>query len=190
MSRIPLARPTAATGDLAASFGAVRARIGAVPNGFKVLGISPTTLRGYLGFSDALAAGSLTAAERERIAVLTAEVNECGYCLAGHLLAGRAAGLSEAELAASRLGEATDTRAAALLRFAGAVLGHGGDVPDAVLDAARAAGLTDAELIEVVAEVALSTLTNYANRFAQPDLDFPPVTPPPGRSPSPARSDA
>ena len=56
MSRIPLAQPAAATGDLAASFDAVRARLGSVPKGFKVIGVSPNTLHGSLGFSDALAA--------------------------------------------------------------------------------------------------------------------------------------
>ena len=68
-----------------------------------------------------------------------------------------------------------DPRGAALLRFATAVIDYRGDVPDDELAAARRAGLTDAELIEVVAEVSLNTFSNYANRLARPELDFPPV---------------
>ncbi len=175
MSRIPLTDPADATGDVKSSFEAVRSTLGRVPNGIKALGVSPETLHGYLAFSGSLAAGSLSSAERERVAVLTAQRNECGYCLSGHVLAGRAAGLDAAELAASRRGESADPRAAALLAFAHAVIDHRGDVPDAVLASARAAGLDDAELIEIVAAVALNTFTNYANRFVQPQSDFPQV---------------
>ena len=140
-----------------------------------MLAASPHALRGYLGFSAGLGAGALSRAERERIAILTAERNECGYCLAAHTHAGRAAGLSESELEASRVGSAGDHRGAALLRLAGAVIDHRGDVPDEELAAARRAGLDDAELIEVVAEVSVNTFSNYVNRLARPGLDFPPV---------------
>jgi alkylhydroperoxidase family enzyme len=40
---------------------------------------------------------------------------------------------------------------------------------------ARNAGVTDAELAEIVAHIALNTLSNYFNHLAQPDLDFPEV---------------
>jgi uncharacterized peroxidase-related enzyme len=175
MSRIPLTSPERATGDLKASFDAVRASLGTVPNGVKALGASPQTLAGYLQFSGSLTAGSLSRAERERVAVLTAQRNECGYCLSGHTLAGRAAGLDEGELAASRRAESGEARAAALLAFADAVIDHRGDVPDRVLTSAREAGLSDGELIEVVAAVALNTFTNYSNRLARPEYDFPRV---------------
>jgi uncharacterized peroxidase-related enzyme len=153
----------------------VHGRFGAVPNGIKALGASPATLRGYLGFADALGSGTLSRAERERIAVLTAQLNECGYCLSAHTLAGRAAGLSDEDLVATRHGRAADLRTAALLRVAAAVVEHRGDVSDGELAEARAAGLSDAELIEVVAEVSLNTFTNYANRLVRPEHDFPQV---------------
>ena len=175
MSRITPIQPQDATADVRRAFDAVHASFGSVPNGVKVIAASPHALRGYLGLSGALAHGALSKAERERLAVLTAARNRCGYCLAAHTLAGRAAGLSERELEASRAGEAGDERAAALLRLADAVLDHRGDIPDDELAAARRAGLTDAEVVDVVAEVALNTFTNYLNRLARPELDFPPV---------------
>ena len=126
----------------------MKANLGFVPNGVRVLAASAHALRGYLGLSAGLEAGGLSRAERERIAILTAERNECEYCLAAHTHPGRAAGLSEPELRASRVGSAGDPRGAALLRLAEAVIDHRGDVPDEELAAARRAGLTDAELIE------------------------------------------
>lgn len=56
------------------------------------------------------------------------------------------------------------------------MIDHRGDVPADVLAAARAAGLTDAELVQTVAEVSLNTPTNYVNRLAETELDFPRVS--------------
>jgi uncharacterized peroxidase-related enzyme len=175
MSRIPLTDPDHAAGDLRTTFEVVRSKFGVVPNGVRALGVSSHALRGYLDFVGTLGSGLLSRSERERIAVLVAQLNECGYCLSAHTLAGRAAGLTDDELVDSRQGRSVDTRAAALLGFATAVLEDRGDVPEVALAEARAAGLSDAELIEVVAEVALNTFTNYANRFVQPDFDLPEV---------------
>jgi alkylhydroperoxidase family enzyme len=48
-------------------------------------------------------------------------------------------------------------------------------VTDAQLAAARSAGVTDAEVAEVVGHVALNVLTNYFNVLARTEVDFPPV---------------
>ncbi|MFL6116611.1 MAG: carboxymuconolactone decarboxylase family protein [Catenulispora sp.] len=53
------------------------------------------------------------------------------------------------------------------------VVADRGRISDATLERARAAGVTDAELAETVAHVALNTLSNYFNHLARPDLDFP-----------------
>ena len=41
--------------------------------------------------------------------------------------------------------------------------------------AARAAGLDDGKIIEVIAHVASQTLTNYLNNVALTDIDFPAI---------------
>jgi len=175
MSRIPLPQPEAAIGPLKDAFDAVRARYGAVPNGVRTLGVSPEALSGFLSFATTVASGALTAGERERIAVLTAQHNRCGYCLSAHTLGARAAGVSDAEITASRAAKSDDARTHAILAFANAVLMHSGGVGDDDLRAAQGAKLSNAELIEIVAEVALSTFTNYVNRLIEPDYDIPAV---------------
>jgi hypothetical protein len=45
------------------------------------------------------------------------------------------------------------------------------------VDDARAAGVTDAEIGEVVGHIALNVLTNYFNVLAEVDNDWPVVTP-------------
>jgi hypothetical protein len=39
----------------------------------------------------------------------------------------------------------------------------------------RATGFGDAEIIEIVLHVAITTLTNYVNEVAETDIDFPKV---------------
>jgi uncharacterized peroxidase-related enzyme len=175
MSRIALPRPEAATGPLKDAFDAVRARFGAVPNGVRTLGVSPEALSGFLSFATTVASGALTAGQRERIAVLTAQHNRCGYCLSAHTLGARAAGVSDAEIAASRAAKSEDARTHAILAFANAVLMHKGGVGHDDLRDAQDAKLSDAELVEIVAEVTLSTFTNYVNRLIEPDYDIPAV---------------
>ncbi|GAA2362171.1 hypothetical protein GCM10010404_15030 [Nonomuraea africana] len=51
-----------------------------------------------------------------------------------------------------------------------------GRVDSAALATARAAGVTDEEVAEIVAHIALNTLSNYFNHVAEPDLDFPEVS--------------
>ena len=122
MSRIIPIRPEDATGELKKTLDGVKAAFGAVPNGVKVLAVSPAALRGYLRFAGSVASGSLSKADRERVALLTAQRNECGYCLSAHTFAGRAAGVSETELLTSRRGHSKYARSAAVLEFAGSVI--------------------------------------------------------------------
>jgi alkylhydroperoxidase family enzyme len=51
---------------------------------------------------------------------------------------------------------------------------HGRVSPEDVAQA-RAASLSDADIVEVVASVAINVFTNYLNIAADTDVDFPPV---------------
>ena len=153
---------------------AVHKQIGSVPNLFRLVANSPAALEGYLGMSGALAKGSLPAQTRERVALAVAQINDCGYCLSAHSYLGKnLAKLSEAEIAANRHGGSLDPKADAAVRFAIAVTEARGRAADADLAAVRAAGWSDAEILEIVAHVALNTLTNYVNEVARTEVDFP-----------------
>ena len=177
MSRI--ATPASIEASPAASqplLQAVQKQLGSVPNLFRVVGNSPAALEGYLGLNGALAKGKLDAKTRERIALAVAEINGCGYCLAAHTYLGKnLAKLDDAEIAANRAGTSNDAKADAAVRFAGKVVSERGHVALDDLDAVRAAGYGDAEILEIVVHVALNTLTNYVNEVAGTDIDFPVV---------------
>jgi uncharacterized peroxidase-related enzyme len=169
--------PATATGSTKELFDEIRAKLGVVPNMMRVMANSPAVLKGYLGLSGALAAGSLGAQSREQIALAVAEANGCDYCLAVHAAIGASVGLGETEIAAARRGTATDPRRAAAVRLAVALVEGRGRVADAELARVRAAGYTDGEIAEIVAAVALNVLTNYVNILAGTDVDFPRAEP-------------
>jgi uncharacterized peroxidase-related enzyme len=152
----------------------VEKMLGSVPNMFRIISNSPQALEGYLGLNGALARGRLPAATRERIALAVAQRNDCGYCLAAHTYLGtHLAKLEAAEIAANRHGRSTDPKADAAVRFAAQIVEQRGAVgPDGV-EAVRDAGYSDAEIVEIIAHVALNTLTNYVNEVLGTEIDFP-----------------
>jgi uncharacterized peroxidase-related enzyme len=155
---------------------AVKKQLGIVPNLFRLVSSSPAALEGYLGMFAALGKGALPAATRERVALAVAEINACGYCLSAHAYLGKnLAKLDDAEIIANRNGASNDPKANAAVRFAAKVAQVRGHVSDGDLQAVKAAGYSDAQVIEIVQHVALNTWTNYVNEVAKTDIDFPVV---------------
>ena len=176
MSRISPVDRNTPTESVRRNFDAVEKQLGVVPNMMRTMAQSPAVLEGYLGFAAALRRGRLPVALHEQIALAVAEANSCDYCLSAHTALGRGAGLSNDELAMARDARAADPRAAAALRFARTVVERRGHVGDQALASVRAAGYTDGEVAEIIAHVALNVFTNYFNRAAQTDIDFPVVS--------------
>ena len=178
MSKLPQIDPATATGAAAELLAEVQKALGVTPNMTKVMANSPALLKGYLALSGALGAGVIPAPVRERLALATAEANGCEYCLSVHTYVGAQVAHVDADaLERARSGESADPHIAALLALSNAVLSGRGAVGDAELEAARRAGVTDAEIGEVVGHIALNVLTNYFNILTQVDNDWPVVTP-------------
>ena len=176
MSRIPPVDRNTTNDSVRKSFDAIQKQLGIVPNMMRTMAHSVPVLEAYLSFGATLRRGRLPVRLHEQIALAVAETNACDYCLSAHTALGRGAGLSNDELAASREARAADPKAAAALQFARAVVDRRGDVRDQDLATIRAAGYTDGEIAEIIAHVALNVFTNYFNRAAQTDIDFPLVT--------------
>ncbi|MEU3692151.1 carboxymuconolactone decarboxylase family protein [Streptomyces narbonensis] len=167
--------PETTTDEAAALFTATHQALGVVPNLARVMANSPAVLKGYLGVVTALSAeGTLSADVRESIALLVAQENGSDYCLSVHAFRGtRTAGLSAAEATRARRGQADDPWTAAVLDLAAAVVRDRGTVTDEQLAEARRAGLSDGQIVEVVAHVALNVFTNYLATAARVDIDWP-----------------
>ncbi len=175
MARIQPINRNATTGQLASTLDAVKAKLGTVPNLFATFAQSPAVLNAYLAFSEALTHGQLTAKQRETLALAIGQANACQYCVSAHTLLGKGAGLSADAIKDARNGLSADPLNDAIAKLAVKIVHQRGVVSDAEIAEARAAGVTDDLIVEIVAHVALNTLTNYTNHIAATDIDFPVV---------------
>lgn len=173
MSRIAIPTRDAAPAAAHNILDAVNAQLGVVPNLYRLVALSPAALTGMTALGGALSK-ALDVKTRERLAIATAQVNGCDYCLSAHTyLALNLAGLTAEEIALNRQGGSTDPKADAAVRFGRKVAETRGRVESDDLEAVRAAGFTDAQVVEIVAVVAENFLTNLINNVAQTDIDFP-----------------
>lgn len=175
MTRIAPLNLNDASPAVAETLTGVKAKIGMLPNLFTTLAHSPGALNGYLALSGALAESLLDARQREIVALAVGQANECGYCLAAHTAIGKGAGLTADAIAAARLGQGLNPADAALAGFARVLTITRGNATDADYRTFLAGGFTPAQALDVVALVALNTLTNYTNHLAGTVVDFPAV---------------
>jgi len=177
MQRLNSVSPETAEGKSKTLLEGVKSKMGMTPNIMKTMANSPAALDAYLNFSNSLRSGVLTAQNREQIAVNVGEFNQCGYCLAAHSTIGKSLGLSEEEIELNRSGTGSDENSNALMIFSRKIVEKRGFVSDQDIQDFRDAGYGDAEITEVVANVALNLFTNYFNHLAETEIDFPEVKP-------------
>jgi uncharacterized peroxidase-related enzyme len=175
MSRIPAVDPNTAPANVKPLLEGVQKGMGVTPNLFKVAAQSPAALESLVALFGATGKSRFDARTREAIALAVSEANACDYCLSAHSALGKHAGLGDEAIGQARLASSDDPRLAALLRLARVIVDRRGRVGDAALVDAKTAGLSDADVVEAVANVALTTFTNYLNEVAATDIDFPVV---------------
>lgn len=159
-----------------ALFDGIRKKVGMVPNIYRVMANEPAVLAANLAMNEALAGGSFNAKTREAIALATAGANDCGYCASAHTAISKSLNVVDHEIENRLLGLSDDPKLQAVLQFALAVIEERGFASSAQIDAAKAAGLSDAEIMETVGNVVANIFTNYVNHIAETDIDFPVVT--------------
>ena len=176
-SRITTASVESATGAAAEVFAQIRKAAGKVPNTFAAIGaLGPIALKAVLQADGVLTGGTLSKQDQETIKLVVSEVAGCDYCVAAHSLLGKLTGLSPEVLRQIRAGEPTgDAGRDTLVRFVRVLQRTSGTIDEAELSAIRAAGYTDAQLVEISLAIAVTVFTNVFNRINDTTLDFPPV---------------
>ena len=175
MTRITLVTPADATGAVGQTLNDIKSAFGVVPNMFRAVANSPAALASMWGSFGALGGGRLGARLGEQIAVAIADRNNCNYCLAAHTVLGQKAGATSQEMADAQAGHSADPRTQAALAFAIKVVDARADIAASDVDALRAAGFDDGEVVEIIAHVALNLFTNYVNVALDVPVDFPGV---------------
>lgn len=176
MPRINPIDAATAAGDAVAPL-AIMARTfgGRAPNLFTTAAQSPAAVAAMVAFFGHMGNASLGPKAGEQIALAVAQSNGCSYCLSAHTAIGELHGLTPDEMSAAREAVSSDPKTRALLELAVAINLARGHIDDTTFAIAKGADLTDGEIVEVVAFVALNVFTNYLNSVAQTAIDFPEV---------------
>src|SRR6201995_2450237 len=175
MSRLPVPALNAASGATAEVYAQIKKAVGGVPNTFAAIGAyRPEALKAILSADSVLASGTLSKRDQETIKLIVSGVAGCDYCVAAHSMLGKLAGLKPDELKNIREGKPTgDAKRDALARFVRKLAETSGTVSDEEFAAIKAAGYSDAQLVEISLAFATTVFTNVFNRINDTEIDFP-----------------
>ena len=177
MSRLTPIQTNGATSALKRGLKNSRLKLEEAPRFLQVMANSPASLRAYIRADAALVRGQLTPRQREQVALAVAEINGSTYSLSAHYDTGKSLGLTHQEMRLARNAAAADPKAETMLRFTQSVVLQRGEISDDDFQALRKAGFTDAQIVEIVANIALNIFSNYFNSVAKTEVDFPLLQP-------------
>jgi len=145
-------------------------------NIFKGLGNSESGLEAYLSLNKALQNSAFSSKEKEAIALVVGEKNNCDYCVAAHTAIAKGHGLSEEQTVKIRKGEPVgDDRIDAIVTFAARIVETKGFVEDQDLEQFKNAGFDDSAVVDLIVAYSLNVLTNTFNHINETQVDFPKV---------------
>jgi uncharacterized peroxidase-related enzyme len=177
MSRLSVPNLESDTGASGQIYAQIKKAVGSVPNTFAAIAAhGPAALKAVLAADAVLAAGSLTKRDQEIIKLVISGVAGCDYCVAAHSYLGKLAGLKPDVLKQIREGQPThDAKRDALVGFVRKLAQTSGTVGDEDFAAIKAAGYSDAQLVEISLAFATTVFTNIFNRINDTEIDFPAV---------------
>lgn len=153
-------------------FEKLRKSMGFVPNLFAFFAKNDTALGDFLGMCERKT--TLRSIEREVINLVVSEFHGSKYCLAVHTAIAKMNGLEEDEIIEIRLGEyRSDKKLNALIEFVNAMLENKGKVPEDAKDALFAVGYNVQNMIDIVMNAGIKSISNYMYNIAEFEIDFP-----------------
>ena len=177
MSRLSVPNLESDTGPSGQVYAQIKKAIGSVPNTFAAIAAhGPAALKAVLAADTVVAAGTLTRRDQEVIKLVISAAGGCDYCVAAHNHLARLAGVKAEVLNQIRDGQSTDdAKRDALVRFVRKLAQSSGTVSDEDFAAIKAAGYSDAQLVEISLAFATTAFTNVFNRINDTEIDFPAV---------------
>jgi alkylhydroperoxidase family enzyme len=149
-----------------------RKAFGVLPNLPAVIANSPKLINSLVGLFGQVHSPGLSEAENQIVLLTDAVANSSTYAVAFHTGLALQQGITSEETDAIREGRVpTNKRFAALSTLAKMLIEKRGHLNDQELDSFTAAGFTKEQVLEVIAIVAASTITNYAGTVADPPLE-------------------
>lgn len=161
----PLARATLET---------AQQKLGMIPNMYAYMANAPGLLETYrFGYDLFRQASGFTPVEQEVILLSISYENGCEYCMAAHsFLADVQSKVPRGVTEALRNGaDISDSRLRALSRFTRILVQQRGRPRQSDLDLFRAAGYTDAQVLQIILAIGVKTLSNYTNHLCGTEVD-------------------
>ena len=145
---------------------------GVLPNLPAVIANSPKLINSLVGLFGQVHSPGLSEAENQIVLLTDAVTNSSTYAVAFHTALALQQGISSEETTAIRERRLpTDKRFAALSALSKGLIEKRGHLSEQELDSFIAAGFTKEQVLEVIAIVAASTITNYTGIIANPPLE-------------------
>jgi uncharacterized peroxidase-related enzyme len=154
-------------------FDVLKQRLGKVPNLYATMGYSPFALKAFMNLEETLNGGAFDPKEREAIALVVSEVNECAYCLAGHTMLAIKRGFSKEDTLEIRKGAVEDTKLNAIIQLAKAVTETKGNPSEEYLTKFYDAGFDEGAVMDLIGLVIVRLFTNYVYALTDIPVDFP-----------------
>jgi alkylhydroperoxidase family enzyme len=172
MSDFPIHSLDSAPAASRAALAALQSAFGFIPNMAGAMATSPVLIDSLVGLFGKVHGGSFSEPQIQILLLTNAVANRAEWAVAFHSHLARTQGIGDRDIEAIRSGHApADPKLAALSNLARALIetrGHiGEDDKQAFLDA----GFGTDHLLEVIAVVAASTITNYTASVTRPALD-------------------
>lgn len=173
--RIPPLKYESASAAQREALDQVKRALGKVPSLYATFGQAPKVLSALVQLQGALGKGTLSARDRHLIDLHVSQLNGCPYCVSAHTAFAKADGLTDADALRFRDGIGQTPRDAAILALARRVTRTGGAGAGAELAQAREAGLSDPEVVEVLAATGVRSLINAVAIVSATEVDWPAV---------------
>lgn len=174
MSRFPLYTLDTAPEQSKPVLEQLQQAFGIIPNIAAKMAASPVLINGFIGLFQRVHASSLSEAQLQVLLLTNAVTNASEWAVAFHSALALQQGIDSADVDAIRAGGVPhDAQHAALSTLARALIETRGRIGE--LDQQRFidAGFSAAQILEVIAVVAASTITNYTGSVTQPELEAP-----------------
>ena len=145
-----------------------------IPNIVGAMATSPVLIKSLVGLFGNVHGGGFTEAQVQIVLLTDAVTNRSAWAVAFHTALALKEGIDPADVQAIREGRLPkDGRFAALSALARTMIEKRGRLEDEDIDRFLAAGFGRDHLLEVIAAVAASTITNYTGSITRPPLETP-----------------
>jgi alkylhydroperoxidase family enzyme len=152
----------------------LQSAFGMIPNVAATMATSPVLINSLVGLFGRVHGGSFTETQIQTLLLTNAVTNACTWAVAFHSALALKEGLAPADVEVIRAGRSPkDGKLGALSTLARTLIERRGRIGDQVAEQFLAAGFGMDHLLEVIAVVAASTITNYTANVTNPPLEAP-----------------